>query len=328
MILPQISTAGVVESDFYPHPLVRSKHIQTISPSLFQGGAGKSYIRQRLETPDGDFLDLDWFPQNQHARNLVVLMHGLGGSSASNYIKRVGSELVNAGFRVVVFNLRGATGPNRLPQTYHSGETADLQYMLNHLIDTIATDAIYIAGFSLGGNMILKWLGENQGQLVIKKAVAVSVPFDLSAVSNRLNKGGSKFYRFSLLKNMRAVLRQKESLLKNIIDLRQAYAAKTFHEFDDIVTAPLNSFRDVDDYYSRSSSKQFLRFIDTKTLIVQSRDDPFVPISSLPDATELGPGVTLELSDKGGHVGFIARGRGLSLKYWLPERISAFFSKN
>jgi predicted alpha/beta-fold hydrolase len=326
VFVPADSMAEITESKFRPHPLLSSPHLQTIWPGVFHRQSSQKFNRQRLELPDGDFLDLDWFVQNPDSQQVVVLIHGLGGSSASPYISRVGNELVRRGFRVVVFNLRGATEANRLPKTYHSGETMDLQYVLNVLSGITPRVELQVAGFSLGGNVLLKWLGENSSQYLVEKAVAVSVPFDLAAVADRLNLGSSRMYRHSILKNLKHSLRKKEALVKDLIDLQAAYRAKTFREFDAAVTAPLNNFESVEDYYSRSSSRQYLNAINTPTLILHSRDDPFATTEIIPQADELGPGVTLELGDRGGHVGFIGKGSGLSIHYWLPNRIAKFFS--
>ena len=160
------------------------------------------------------------------------------------------------------------------------------------------------------------------------KAVAVSVPFELAAVADRLNTGSSRIYRHSILKNLKHSLRKKESLVEDLIDLPAAYRAKTFREFDAAVTAPLNNFKSVEDYYSQSSSRQYLQAIETPTLILHSRDDPFATVDIIPEADELGQGVTLELGDRGGHVGFVGKGSGLSVHYWLPTRIREFFSKD
>ena len=328
VLFPEESMSDITESRFKPLPLLSSPHLQTIWPGLFHRKGSQQFTRQRLELPDGDFLDLDWFAQNPDSRQVVVLIHGLGGSSASPYISRVGNELVRAGFRVVAFNLRGATEPNRLPRTYHSGETMDLQHVLSVLSRMTPRVDLQVAGFSLGGNLLLKWLGENSNQTLVEKAVAVSVPFDLAAVADRLNIGSSRIYRHSILKNLKHSLREKESLVKDLIDLPAAYRAKTFREFDAVVTAPLNNFQSVDDYYSQSSSRQYLEAIKTPTLILHSRDDPFSIAESIPEANELGQGVTLELSDRGGHVGFVGKGNRLSAQYWLPARITEYFSTN
>ena len=319
-------TGRVIESDFKPYLALRNPHLQTIWPRLFHREGGQKYDRQRIELTDGDFLDLDWFPGNPESRRIVVLVHGLGGSSGSHYIKRIGEGLIKNGFRVVVFNLRGATEPNRTPKTYHSGGTEDLATVLNLVAKQYQPESMYLAGFSLGGNVILKWLGENPKQALVSKSVAVSPPFDLSAVSRRLDQGFSRFYRNIILRGLRKYVKSREVMLGSEVDLEAAYNAKTFTEYDDAVTAPLNGFRDAQDYYSKSSCRQFLDTISRPVLILHSKDDPFSSPEIIPSESELGPGVVLELSERGGHLGFVSGGNGLKVKYWLPQRISDFFS--
>ena len=318
-------TGRIVDSEFRPYLLLGNRHLQTIWPRLFHRKGSQKYDRQRVELADGDFLDLDWFPDNSESGDIVVLVHGLGGSSASHYIKRIGVGLIQNGFRVVVFNLRGATEPNRTSRTYHSGETADLETVLNLIAEQYQPESLYLAGFSLGGNVILKWLGENPQQDLVSKAVAVSPPFDLSAVSRRLDHGFSKIYRNIILKGLKKYVKSREAMLGPEVDLDAAYNAKTFTEYDDAVTAPLNGFRDAQDYYSKSSCRQFLDTISRPVLIIHSKDDPFSSPEVIPLQSELGPGVILELSERGGHLGFVSGGNGPKVGYWLPQRISSFF---
>ena len=316
----------VVASDFKPHPLMRNRHLQTIWPSASGKLAEVSYDRERVDLPDGDFIDLDWFAGNPQSENLALLLHGLGGTARSNYIKRVGGELVDRGFRVVAMNLRGASGPNRTTKVYHSGKTDDLDYIVDYLHNSRNPEVLVITGFSLGGNVLLKWLGENPGQQKVSAAAAVSVPYDLAAVADRLNQGFSSFYRDFLLKNLRRFLRSRQGELDPVIDLAAAYRATTFEEYDDIVTAPLSGFDDAADYYNQSSAKNFLKFIDTPTLLIHARDDPFTTVDIIPDSTQLSQTTTLEVSDRGGHVGFVERGAGLSAKYYLPERLGGYLA--
>lgn len=278
-----------------------------------------------MDLEDGDFIDLDWFDGNRRSHKLAILIHGLGGSSSSNYIIRVGRHLVSSGFRVVAMNLRGASGPNRTTKVYHSGKTDDLDFIFSLVQRQNPDSRIHVAGFSLGGNALLKWLGENPHQQIVFSAAAVSVPFDLSAVASRLNQGLSSIYRDVLLRNLRGFLRSRDSDLSSVIDLNAAYAAKTFHQYDDAVTAPLSGFANAEDYYSKCSSVLFLPRISTPALIIHSRDDPFTNEEIIPERSRLSKSVLLELSDHGGHVGFVAKGSGLSTHYYLPERLTRYF---
>lgn len=316
----------IVESAFKPHPLLSNRHLQTIWPSLTLRKRANLFRRQRLELPDGDFLDLDWFIDNPDSNTLAVLIHGLGGSSYSNYIKRVGNELIDDGIRVVALNLRGATGPNRLKRSYHSGETSDIDYVIRYLKRTYTTqtDTMFAVGFSLGGNALLKWLGENPSQMLIDKAVAVSAPMDLAIASKTLDKGFSKVYRNVIMKGLKSFARSKRHIVADEVDLQTVLQAKTFFDYDDQFTAPLNGFAGAADYYRLSSSKPYLKNINTNTLIVHAQDDPFSTVEMIPAASELGVGIRLELSQKGGHLGFVARGKGLAPKYWIANRISSY----
>lgn len=321
------SSAGViVESDFKPHPFLKGPHAQTIWPRLLHKEGSQIFERQRLSLPDNDFVDLDWFPGNEKSDQLALLIHGLGGSSSSHYIKRIGKGLVSAGFRVVVFNLRGATDPNLSVRSYHSGETLDLNFVLETLSKLPQYRHRVVAGFSLGGNMLLKWLGENPNQVLVSQAVSVSPPFELAIVSRSLDKGFSKGYRNSILKGLKNYVRRKSNLLENEIDLQAAYQSKTFFQYDEAVTAPIHGFKSAEDYYTKNSSRQFLKYIETPTLIIHSWDDPFATPEIIPTQMELGDGVVLELSERGGHLGFVSRGNGLKSRFWLPERIVRYFS--
>ena len=298
--------------------------MQTIWPRLFHRSDAASFDRERVALDDGDFIDLDWFEGVGNENKLVVLIHGLSGSSSSHYIKRVGEYLSEQDYGVVVYNLRGATGPNRLPRAYHSGDTMDLQFILDYLNARMPSYRLFAVGFSLGGNILLKWLAENPQQNLLNKSVAVSVPFDLSTVAHQLNKGRSKIYKWILLSGLRKFLRSKEEILKDKIDLEAAYAAKTFHEYDGIVTAPLSGFKDVHDYYSQSSSGQYLKNIRSETLIIHAKDDPFTTAEIIPKSHQVSDRVTLAISDYGGHVGFVSRGKFNKVEYWLPKRIVRF----
>jgi predicted alpha/beta-fold hydrolase len=322
---PAFATGLLVESTFEAHPLLTGAHRQTIWPSFSGKLSAVEYTRQRLNTPDGDFIDLDWFPGNDGAPDLAVLVHGLGGSAQSNYIKRVGRVLVENGYRTVAINLRGASGPNRTTRVYHSGKTDDLDLVLRELAESYVPTRLVVAGFSLGGNVLLKWLGENSGQQIVTAAVAVSVPYDLSAVADRMDQGFSSVYRDFILKNLRRYLRSREADLESVIDLQAGYAAETFREYDDIVTAPLSGFDSAADYYAKSSSNQYLPRIDTPTLLIHSRDDPFMTPEIIPAPSDLSSSTTLEISNRGGHVGFVERGTGLATRFYLPTRIAGYF---
>jgi predicted alpha/beta-fold hydrolase len=233
--------------------------------------------------------------------------------------------LFDCGFRVALFYFRGCSGePNRLARSYHSGETGDLNTVARHLADRYPARARYAVGISLGGNVLLKWLGEHPGQSLLHKAIAVSVPFELNLAAARLERGLSRIYQAHLLRKLRQSTRRKATRVALPIDLGRLSQLASFRDFDDHVTAPLHGFAGVDDYYRQSGSRRFLEFIDTPTLILHALDDPFMTPDAVPTAEELGSGVVLELSHRGGHVGFIAGALPWKPRYWIDQRVCDF----
>jgi predicted alpha/beta-fold hydrolase len=220
-------------------------------------------------------------------------------------------------------NFRGASGePNRLPRFYHGGDTADLAFLLNTMKLREPTTKKAVVGVSLGGNVLLKWLGETGSQTLIDAAVAVSVPFQLKNVVQKINKGFSRVYQSHLLEKLRTVFLQKLDVVNDQLPLtkQKLYSIKSLYEFDEQITAPLHGFASVNEYYQKSSSRQYLSQIQTPTLIIHALDDPFMTSDTLPTSKELSPDILLELSQYGGHVGFIAEKR----QYWLEQRIPGF----
>lgn len=275
---------------------------------------------------DGDFLDLAWHAAPALPNQpLCVLLHGLEGCYRSHYLPGLMQALTKVGWRVVIMHFRGCSGTvNRLPRSYHSGETTDLRYVLNLLCEREQPQQLAAVGFSLGGNVLLKYLGESRNQNPLDKACAVSVPFDLAAGAARLEQGLSRLYQWWLVHSLRRKIHDKFSQMPSPIDLSCLDQKHTFREFDDYVTAPLHGFADADDYYQRSSSKQFLRFIETQTLILHAADDPFLGPDAVPDADELSPTIRFELSECGGHVGFVTGRYPWQPVYWLEQRIPLF----
>jgi predicted alpha/beta-fold hydrolase len=312
----------IAASAFRPAWWLPGPHLQTLYPSLLRRRRHPDLKRERLELPDGDFIDLDW-TQND-GRALVLVLHGLEGSLESHYTGAILAALVDAGHRAVLMYFRGCSGePNRRARSYHSGDTADLRTVLAHLAVRPAPQPLAIIGYSLGGNVLLKALGEGTGMDAVRTAVAVSVPFDLDRAAWRLGQGFSRIYQRYLLDRLRRSYRAKLFVHAMPVSPERLEALDTFRLFDDEVTAPLHGFRDVDDYYGRSSSRQYLRAITTPTLILHAADDPFIPEDAIPADGELGSGVTLELSRRGGHVGFVAGGLPFRARYWLETRICA-----
>jgi len=312
----------ITTSAFRPAWWLPGAHLQTLYPSLFRRRVIPRLSRQRLELPDGDFLDIDWTDATGGTR--VLVLHGLEGSLESHYAGALLSRLSHAGLHAGLMYFRGRSGEvNRLPRSYHSGDSADLDYVIRSLRTAHPHSNIAVVGFSLGGNVLLKWLGEQGCNAPVRTAIAISVPFDLNSAALRLERGFSRIYRDHLLGKLRLSVVAKSARHKPPLPLHELDGLRSFRAFDDAVTAPLHGFSGVDDYYSRSSCKKFLKSICIPTLILQARDDPFLPADALPGESEISPAVTLELSDHGGHVGFVAGTSPAAPVFWLEQRITA-----
>jgi len=282
--------------------------------------------RERVELPDGDFVDLDWTSNDQD--QVVLIMHGLEGSAHSHYARRVLHSLPQSGFRGVLMHFRGRSGePNRLARAYHSGETGDLDYVVNCLSKRGEAPRAVVA-YSLGGNVLLKWLGEIGSAAPKIKAVAVSVPFVLSELANHMNKGFPRIYQRHLVNSLHKTFETKSRNIELPIDPAQLNKLRSFWEFDDKVTAPLHGFSSAMEYYAKSSSRQYLNKISIPTLVIQAEDDPFMSPNVIPDEGELSDAVTLEIAARGGHVGFISGGTPIRPQYWLEDRIIEFLSSS
>lgn len=297
-------------------------HFQTLWPALFRQPVNAIELnRERLELPDGDFLDLDWIGKGKGP--IVLLLHGLEGSIDSHYAKGMLRTIEREGWRGVFMSFRGCSGEvNRLARAYHSGDTGDLSLVINLLRAREPETKLAAIGFSLGGNVLLKWLGETGENNPLTVAAAVSVPFELAKSITRISSGFSRVYQKHLLnclqKKFNSKVEANSTVMKTFSDLPNI---KSIYEFDDKITAPLHGFLSADDYYEKCSSRQFLHSIRTPTLLIQSRDDPFMPKDLMPERYELSPMITLELTEKGGHVGFVTGRVPWRAEYWLEQRI-------
>lgn len=302
-----------------------SPHAQTLWPVLCRVRPRLPIRRERLELPDGDFLDLDW-TDNNDGKLLVLIVHGLEGSSHSHYVRGLMAAIVNRGWCGVVMHFRGCSGqPNRLARSYCAGDTADIDYVVNQLRQRYPTLPLAGVGYSLGGNALLKWLGQIKSNSPLRAAVAVSVPFLLDAAARRLNQGFSRLYQWFLLRELKRGYRAKFRRRTDApVALDQLATLRSFYAFDHHITAPLHGYANVSDYYARASCRSSLRHICVPTLIVQASDDPFIAADAIPDAAELSPHVRLELSQNGGHVGFVGGSWPWRASYWLEQRIPAF----
>ena len=304
-------------------------HLQTIYAALFAPRARIAFTRERWDTPDGDFIELDWTPGNdQNAQPLVALFHGLEGSSSSPYASALMQATQARGWRGVVVHFRGCGGEsNRLRRAYHSGDSAEIDWILRRL--KTRASSLCAAGVSLGGNALLKWLGEQRSQArsIVNAAAAVSAPVDLMTSGDALGRGFNRVYTRHFLRTMRRKTLAKLERFPDLCDSRRMLAAASLRDFDDLVTAPLHGYRDTDDYWTRASAKPLLRDIAVPTLMINARNDPFLPAEALPRAHELSPAVTVEFPAAGGHVGFVTGPFPGNLE-WLPQRILNFFQNN
>lgn len=316
------SGGRVIASEFKPSWLLQNRHLQTVFPNIIYPGPLPPLRRERLELPDGDFVDVDWTLGTRGP--IIIVLHGLEGSTRSHYAARLLRRLHRLGLRAALPHFRGCSGePNRLPIGYHSGYTQDLEYFTQLLKRREPQTLLAAVGYSLGGSVLLKWLGESPNSRRLQTAVAVSVPFDLSVAAETVEHGMSQIYKWNLLGSMRRSSLRKFRRVQAPFPLPDIHKLRSFRTFDNALTAPLHGFRDADDYYMTCSSRQYLKNIRVPTLILHSSDDPLMTPASVPRADELSPAVTLELSHKGGHVGFVT-GSLLRPNMWLRDRISRY----
>jgi predicted alpha/beta-fold hydrolase len=319
----------ISKSQFRPARWLINRHAQTIYPTLPWSGAPRLVLRcENIELPDGDNTAVDWVDgpagDDPNSPTLIVL-HGLEGSAESSYARMLLKVATERGWRAAVLHFRDCGDyRNRLPRRYHAGETNDIRFFLERLRTEGHQGPMMAAGYSLGGNVLLKYLGENGVSTPLHAAAAVSVPLDLHLSSQALTIGFSKIYQRYLLKRMKKAVSRKFDRYTAAFDWQRAMNARTFAEFDDAVTAPLHGFSGKDEYYDRCSSIGYLGDIQRPTLIINSLDDPFMTPDIIPDESQLSDCVTLEVSAHGGHVGFITGGTPWRPKYYLPERITDF----
>ena len=304
-------------------------HLQTIYPYFLLKRRAPPYRRERWETPDGDFIDLDWVDDSADHAPLMALFHGLEGGSGSHYATALMRAAARRHWRGIVIHFRGCSGePNRLPRAYHSGDADEIAWILRRLRALNPAIPLFAAGVSLGGNALLKWLGREQASArgIIDAAAAVSAPMDLMTAGDRLGIGVNRLYGHHFLQTLKRKSLAKLERFPALYGANIVRNARTLREFDNVVTAPLHGYRDTDDYWTRASSKPDLRHIEVPTLIVHARNDPFLPGRYLPATSEVSASVTLDLPKGGGHTGF-ASGPFPGNLDWLPERLLAFFSE-
>ncbi|VVC75664.1 hypothetical protein AQUSIP_09540 [Aquicella siphonis] len=312
-------------SQFKPAWWLPNSHMQTIWPAICRADIKNlSLERERLELPDGDFIDLDWCGRNQSGP-IVLVLHGFEGSIESHYAKGMLLAVKQQGWRGLFMHFRGCSGePNRLARGYHSGETGDVDFVVRSILDRERHAQIAAIGYSLGGNVLLKWLGETGNENPLKAASAISVPFELHKAADRITQGFSRFYEWYLVKCAKNRLLQKFKKISSPIDLAALSEIDGIRDLDGKYTVPVHGFASVDQYYSSSSSRQYLQSIKIPTLLVHSKDDPFMTEDVIPNESELSPHIMLEVTDAGGHVGFVSGSVPWRPQYWLEERVPEF----
>lgn len=327
------TNSRIIKSEFKPARWLRNRHAQTIYPSLPWGWRSSHVLRREsLELPDGDITAVDWLIDADalpDSAPLLVISHGLEGSAESSYARMLMETVLQIGWRSCVLHFRDCGDyTNRLPRRYHAGETNDLRFFLEKIQSQRqllpSPGPLFAVGYSLGGNVLLKYLGESATETPLSAAAAVCVPMDLHECSIALDTGFSKIYQRHLLKRMKKAVTRKFDRHTAAFDWDRAMNSKTFAEFDDSVTAPLHGFDGKQDYYDRCSSVHFLKDIECPTLVINALDDPFMTPRVIPAADRLSDQITIEVAAAGGHVGFISGGSPLRPTFYLPGRIVEF----
>ena len=318
----------ITESNYVPPIGFSNGHIQSLFPTLFRKVRGVVYERERMWTPDDDFLDLDW--SRVGGERLVIITHGLEGNSERWYVMGLVRAVNRSGWDGLAWNMRGCSGePNRKLRSYHSGASEDLGAVIEHVIDRQVYRSIALVGFSLGGNMTLKYLGEHGENLdpSITMAVTCSVPCNLASGAEQMAKFSNRIYMRRFTRMLHEKIRAKMRLMPDMISDEGYDQIKTFKEFDNRYTAPIHGFRDAEDYYRQASSKQYLQAITIPSLLVNAQNDPFLAEACYPIAeAEVNPNFFLEMPESGGHVGFISfNKRG---EYWFESRAVSFFKEH
>lgn len=306
-------------------------HAQTLLGKLLRRTGGYPLRRERWTTPDHDFLDLDFGPDPDPGQPLVVVLHGLEGNALRGYCVETYHAVRAHGMASVGLNFRACSGePNLRARAYHSGETGDLAFVLVRLRERFPARQLFLVGFSLGGNVMLKYLGESgeEEQAGVRGAVAISVPYDLAAGARQLEASliGRQLYTRYFVRSLSEKVRLKAHLLDDSFDLDAIAAAPSIRAFDDALTAPLHGFRNADHYYSESSSSAFLPAVRVPTLLLHSMDDPFLPADAVPTAEmTANPWLHPVLTPQGGHVGFVS-GSLSRPRFWGEESAARFLA--
>lgn len=303
-------------------------HLQTIYPATCMRKPEVLYRRERWTTPDHDFIDID-FMRGDPGQPFAVLFHGLEGSSDSHYCRAMMAHWQSLGWSGAVVHFRGCSGEaNLAPRFYHSGDAAEIDWVLRRLrtvAEATCSSEFFAIGVSLGGNALLRWLGESQHSAeFVDAACAISAPLDLAGGGAALSSGVNLIYTRMFLQSLKPKCLHKLEQFPGLFDRDQLMQARDLYAFDNIVTAPLHGYRNTDDYWNRASAKHVLNDITVPTLVLNAKNDPFLPAHHLPDSASAN--VTLDYPDTGGHVGF-ATGMLPGQLDWLPQRVVRFFDQ-
>ena len=334
-----VSTAALAPLPYVPPWWLSNAHLQTVYPPLFAKRATIQYYRERWNStphgkPDGDFVDVDRLAGLHSAdasKPMLVVFHGLEGSSQSIYALNLMHEAQQRGWRGMVPHFRGCSGEiNRLPRAYHSGDAAEIDWILRRAKAESPDAPLYVAAISLGGNATLKWLGEqgSEATKIVTAVAAISAPLDLTAAGNALEVGFSKIYAKNFLATLKKTALAKLANHPGIFNADVVRASATLREFDNEVTAPLHGYRDTDDYWLRASAKPGLTDVRVPALVLNAKNDPFLPAWALPTTQQVSSSVTLDFPSDGGHVGFFSSSSLIPFSgdsTWMPKRIFHFF---
>ena len=304
-------------------------HLQTIVPATFVPRPQVTYRRERWDTPDTDFIAVDFAQPEPLAASapLLVLFHGLEGGSDSHYARAVMRHFADRGWRALVAHFRGCGGePNLLPRAYHSGDSDEADWILRHVHARWPSAPLHAIGVSLGGNVLAKWLGErSEDASFVRAAASIGSPLDLAAGGAALGRGFNLVYTRLFLATLKRKALAKLARWPDIAQIESIRTAATLHAYDNAFTAPVHGFRDADDYWTRASGKRWLGGVRVPHLVLNARNDPFVPAASLPGVGEVSSFVTLEQPATGGHIGF-AEGAPPGSLAFLPRRLEQFFA--
>jgi len=316
-------------SKFKPAWWLTNAHFQTLAAKLFRRKQKLTTNTETLELPDGDFIDLAWteHPKPNNTRPIVVILHGLEGSKDSHYAKGMLNAIKNRGWVAVLMHFRGCSGkPNRQASSYHSGDIRDISYLTEHLMARYQQCVFSVLGFSLGGNVLTRYLAQVPNN-PYRSAAVICAPLDLASCSARINQGFSRLYQKYLLQMLKdSTLEKIAKKIINNIKTTQLETIKTIYDFDEQVTAPLNGFTNAQDYYQKASGNQVMEKIKQPCLFIHSEDDPFLNHHSSLPPQKLPEHLTFEVSTHGGHVGFIHGNNPFKPQYWLEQRVPDFLN--